>query len=417
MRAATATRQGLTDRRLPVFVIGVLGAVLVALLAFAALLRPAQGDLVAMSAFLGATALVSLLVGVAVHRLGWMRRSLRLSWTLMAGYLVAAALTFANVLITARLMFINQHDLLLAAVLLGFAAIVAVSLGYLLSSSVASSIARLNRAVGRVADGDLDVEVGEDGPREVGALARSFNQMAGRLRAAERERAELEAARRELLTAVGHDLRTPLASIRVILEALSDGVVDDAETVERYLRTARGELAVLSALVDDLFMLAQLDSGVVELEIQDNSLTDLISDTLESFSVRAERQHVTLRGEPCAAGGAVAFDARYVGRALANLVENALRYTPPGGEVVLRTNVVPDGLCLEVSDTGPGIDKADLPRVFDRFYRGEASRSRRTGGSGLGLAIVKSVAEAHGGRVGVQAAPGRGTTFSLVLPV
>ena len=125
---------------------------------------------------------------------------------------------------------------------------------------------------------------------------------------------------------------------------------------------------------------------------------------------------MTLRGEPCQTSDTAAFDARYVGRALANLVENALRYTPPGGEVVLRTEGVPGGLSVEVSDTGPGIDEADLPRVFERFYRGESSRNRATGGSGVGLAIVKGVVEAHGGSVGVEARPGRGATFSFILP-
>ena len=145
-------------------------------------------------------------------------------------------------------------------------------------------------------------------------------------------------------------------------------------------------------------------------------MTDLISDILESFALRAEQQKVTLRGEPCRSADTADFDARYVERALANLVENALRFTPPGGEVVLQTGAVPGGLRVKVSDTGPGIAEADVPRVFDRFYRGEASRSRATGGSGLGLAIVKGVVEAHGGSVGVETVPGRGTTFSFVLP-
>jgi signal transduction histidine kinase len=416
--SASPSRQSDKARHRPlaVFVAGTVAAIIVALLVFALLMRPPQQDFVAMSAFLGITALVSLGVGVAAARLGWMRRSPRLVWTLMGGYLLAAVLTFLNVLFSARLMFLNRHDLLLASVLLVFAGIIAASLGYLLSGGVVDAVTRLNRAAGEVAAGDVDVQVPVDGSDEVAALAASFNEMTRRLRKAEAERSEAEAARRDLLTAVGHDLRTPLASVRVILEALSDGVVDDPGTVARYLRTARGELDALSLLVDDLFMLAQLDAGGFEMERQPNSLNDLISDTLESFSVRAEQQHVTLRGEPSQSSGTAAFDARYVGRALANLLENALRYTPPGGEVVLRTGGVPGGLSVEVSDTGPGIAAADLPRVFERFYRGEGSRNRATGGSGLGLAIVKGVVEAHGGSVGVEAPPGRGTTFSFVLP-
>ena len=417
MNTVASTQRESSPRRLGVFVAGTLASIAVALLVFLLLMRPPQSDFVAMSAFLTVTALVSVSAGVAAYRLGWMRhRSPKLVWILMGGYLLAAALTFVNVLVTARLMFVNRHDLLLSGVLLVFAAVIAASLGYLLSSAVASSVSRLNKAVGRVAGGDLDIEVVAEGPQELVTLARSFNLMTLRLREVEKERAAIETARRDLLTAVGHDLRTPLASIQVIVEALSDGVVDDAQTATRYLRTAQGELNKLSRLVDDLFMIAQLDAGGVELDLQPNSMTDLVSDTLESFSVRAERQRVTLRGEPCPAADVVPFDARYVGRALANLVDNALRYTPPGGEVVLRTVVVPGGLCVEVRDGGPGIAPEDVAKVFERFYRGEGSRNRATGGSGLGLAIVKRVAEAHGGRVGVETVPGGGKAFSFVLP-
>ena len=402
--------------RLVVFVAGTLVAVAAGLLVFSLVMRPPQNDFVAMAGFLGITASISIGVGIAASRLGWMRRSPKLAWTLMAGYLLAGVLTFLNVLVTARLMFLSRHDLLLATVLLVFAAIIAGSLGYLLSGSVAAAIARLNRGAREVAGGNLDVDVPVEGSDEVADLAVSFNEMTRRLREAERSRLEVEAARRDLLAAIGHDLRTPLASVRVIVEALSDGVVDDPETVARYLRTAQGHLNALSHLVDDLFMLAHLDSGGVELERQPNSMTDLISDTLQSFSVRAEQQKVTLRGEPCASADIATFDARYVERALANLVENALCYTPPGGEVVLRSTCAPGGLSVGVSDTGLGIPDADLPRVFERFYRGDVSRSRATGGSGLGLAIVKGVVEAHGGSVSVETELGRGTTFSFVLP-
>jgi signal transduction histidine kinase len=204
--------------------------------------------------------------------------------------------------------------------------------------------------------------------------------------------------------------------VQVIMEALADGVVDDAATVQRYLSTARRDLATLSRLVDDLFVLAQFDSGGVQLDRRPNSLTDLVSDTLEAFSVRAEQRAVKLHGEALAGIPNLEFDATYVGRALANLVDNALRHTPPGGEVVLTTEAVHDGVEVRVRDTGPGIDEHDLAHVFERFYRGEASRSRTLGGAGLGLAIVKGVVEAHGGRVGVRVAPETGTIFSFVLP-
>ena len=313
-------------------------------------------------------------------------------------------------------MFLSRHDLLLSTVLLVFAAGVAVSIGYLVSSTVVAAVQMLNRGAEEVARGNLDVVVPEQGPEELAELARHFNEMTVRLAQAEADRAAFEQARRDLIMAVGHDLRTPIASVRVITEALADGMIDDPATVHRYLATARRDLDILSRLVDDLFMLAQLDSGGVRLDRQPNSLTDLVSDTLESFSVRAEQQQVKLHGEVPAAIPNLEFDASYVGRVLANLVDNALRYTPPGGEVVLTTAAVDDGVEVQVRDTGPGIDAHELPHVFERFYRGEASRSRAHGGGGLGLAIVKGIVEAHGGTVGVSAVPEAGTTFSFVLP-
>ena len=415
--AALRRGSGASPRRnLLVFAAGTVLAVVAGLIAFSLALRPPGNEFAAMAVFLGITAAISLAAGVLAYRLGWMRRSPRLARTLMAGYLLAGVLTFVNVLTTARLMFLNRHDLLLSAVLLVFAAGIAVSIGFLVSSTVVAAVRKLNQGAEEVARGNLDVVVPEEGPEEIAELARRFNEMTLRLKQAEAERAAIEQARRDLITAVGHDLRTPIASVRVIMEALADGVVEDPETVRRYLGTARRDLDVLSRLVDDLFVLAQLDAGGIRLDRRPNSLADLVSDTLESFSARAEQQRVKLHGEVLSGVPNLEFDAAYVGRVLANLVDNALRYTPAGGEVVLKTATVDDGVEVQVRDTGPGIDEADRPHVFDRFYRGEASRSRALGGGGLGLAIVKGIVEAHGGRVGVRVGPESGTTFSFVLP-
>ncbi len=283
-------------RRLVVFVAGVALAVGVALAAFSLLLRPANNDLATMTAYFTLTAAISVAAGYAAYRLGWMKRSPRLVWTLMAGYLLAQALMFVDVLVMARLTFHNRHDLLMSTVLLLFASVIAVSLGYLFSSTVAEAVRKVNHAAGDVARGKLDVVVAEDGPDEIAELARSFNQMTAHLREADHQRSECERGRRDLITAVGHDLRTPLASVKVIVEALADGVVDDPATVNRYLLTAQRDLGTLSELVDDLFMLAQLDSEGLQLDCRSNSLRDLLSDALESFTPRAEAQHVRLAG-------------------------------------------------------------------------------------------------------------------------
>ena len=355
-RAAGASNtERASKRRFAVLVAGVALAVGVGLGVFSLLLRPPSNDLATMTAYFTLTAAISVAAGYAAYRLGWMRRSPRLVWTLTAGYLLAQALMFVDVLVTARLTFLNRHDLLMSTVLLAFASIIAVSLGYLFSSSVAEAIRKVNRAAGDVARGKLDVVIAEEGPDEIAELARSFNQMTARLREADRERSEFERGRRDLITAVGHDLRTPLASVKVIVDAFADGVVDDPATMDRYLLTAQRDLGTLSELVDDLFMLGQLDSGGLQLDCRANSLRDLLSDALESFTPRAEAQRVRLRGEYCVERDGAVFDAKYIARALANLVDNALRHTPSGGEVVLCTERGDEGIVVQVSDTGEGI--------------------------------------------------------------
>jgi signal transduction histidine kinase len=162
--------------------------------------------------------------------------------------------------------------------------------------------------------------------------------------------------------------------------------------------------------------MAQLDTGGIPLEQQPNSLVDLISDTLESFSAQAAQRNIHLHGEAAEGIDPVNMDTPKIGRALGNLLSNALRHTPPGGTVSVRAFLERDSVNIIVSDTGEGISTEDLPYIFDQFYRGEKSRSRATGGSGLGLAIAKRIVEAHGGQITVASSPGQGTTISLILP-
>jgi signal transduction histidine kinase len=314
-------------------------------------------------------------------------------------------------------MFASQHDLLLATVLLLFAGGIAMSLGYFLSTALTDNIVTLNRAAEQIARGNLRVQVPVTGRNEMAELARTFNEMASQLEAAARKQRELDTLRRDLVAWVGHDLRTPLTSIRVILEALADGVVEDPVTVQRYLETAQRHIRALSALIDDLFEMAQLDAGGLPLERHPNSISDLISDTLESFSALAARQGVKLEGSVPPGIDPVCMDAQKIGRVLANLVGNALRHTPAGGVVQMRASVEAEGVRVEVRDSGEGISPQDLPHIFEQFYRGEKSRSRDTGGSGLGLAIAKGIVEAHGGRIGVESTPGQGACFFFNLPL
>ncbi len=383
---------------------------------FFLLMRPPMRDVGLVALFLTVTAAISIAAGYGAYRLGWVHRSPHISWTLLGGYALASLLTFLNVWITARLMFVSEHDLLLATVLLLFAGGIAMSVGYFLSLALIDRIVILDRVAKKVAQGDLGVRVPVIGNDEMASLARTFNEMAARLQAADERQRELDRLRRNLIAWAGHDLRTPLASIHAIVEALADGVVDDPETVDRYLGTASREIDSLSRLIDDLFELAQLEAGGLRLELRPNSLSDLLSDTLESFSELAVQQGITLGGRADSDVDPVMMDARQIGRVLSNLLGNALRHTPSGGAVYAQATRTAEGVQVEVRDTGEGIDAADLPYVFEHFYRGDKSRSRATGGAGLGLAIAKGIVEAHDGWIGLESPPGGGTRFFFTLP-
>jgi signal transduction histidine kinase len=397
------------------FVLGVLLILVISLVAFSLIMRPPLNEIGLMAQFLTITAIISGLVGYGSYRLGWMERSPTIRWTLLGGYALASILTFFNVWLTARLMFASPHDLLLAMVLLIFATGMAMALGYFLSSTVTNRIRTIDDAAQAIAKGDLDVRIPVTGQDEMAGLARTFNQMAAQLQETERKQQELENLRRDLVAWAGHDLQTPLASVRAIIEALADGVVDDPESVHRYLRTAQKNIQSLSALIDDLFQMSQLDAGGLPLDCADNSLSDLISDTLESFSELANQQGVHLEGSVSEGVDPVYMDAQRIGRVLNNLVSNALYHTPEGGSVEVLASPLPEAVMVEVIDGGAGIPPEDLPSVFDRFYRGEKSRNRTTGGAGLGLAIAKGIVEAHGGQIGVESEPRR-TRFFFTLP-
>ena len=398
------------------FVIGILVIFLISLGVFKMVMAPPGEELRLMALFLGITASVSALAGYLAYRFGWLTLSPTLRWSLLGGYALSSLLTFFNVWFSAQLMFASSHDLLLAIVLLVFASGMAMVLGYFLSSTITDRVNQLKGAAEKLAQGDLKTRVEVRGNDEVSMLADTFNKMAEQLETVNARQRELEQMRADLIAWVGHDLQTPLASVRAILEALEDGVVNEPQTVKRYLNTAQRDVQSLSALIDDLFQMAQLNAGGLPLDRANSSLADLVSDTLESFTELAARGQVKLEGSVDINVDPVNMDTQRIGRVLNNLVGNAIRHTPGQGEVKVRVQRSSRGAEVSVSDTGEGIRGEDLPHIFESFYRGEKSRSRNTGGSGLGLAISRGIVQAHGGELTVESEPGRGSTFKFYLP-
>jgi len=406
--------------------VGILAASTLTVALVVAVMRPPLNDLMFLAVLFALTGSASALIGFVSHQLGWWRRFRSLAQTLTLGYVIAAGLTLLNVWLTARMMFINDHDLTLATLLLVFAGGISISFGYFVSASIAHTLHAMAQAAGRVAEGDFTTRVDVPGHDEVAQLAQAFNAMAARLERADADQRALEGARRDLVAWASHDLRTPLASLRAMLDALADGVVSDPAGVAHYLQLSQTEIGRMSALIDDLFELAQMDAGSLVLQAEAGALSDLISDTLEAFAARAQARQVTLTGAVSPQVDPVWMAPEKVSRVLRNLVENALKHTPPGGRIELRAEAAPREVLVTVRDTGAGIPTADLPRVFEPFYRGDLARTREgagspahgalSGGAGLGLAIARGLVEAHGGRIWAESAPGQGTALNFTLP-
>lgn len=225
----------------------------------------------------------------------------------------------------------------------------------------------------------------------------------------------MEEERRDLFVSVSHDLRTPLSSIRAMIEAINDGVVHEPDAVNRYLHLVQRETEHLGHLIDDLFELARIESGNVDLQVSTVPLAELVTETVDSMRVHAQDRGINLYLKCDENLQPLTLDGPRMQRVLVNLIDNALRHTPAGGEV--RVDLAQHGgrIELAVTDTGEGIAPDDQRRVFDRFYRAEKSRSRDTGGAGLGLAIARGLVEAQGGNIDVDSEPGKGARFVVRL--
>ena len=322
--------------------------------------------------------------------------------------LVSVVGTISGVLLASRQMFLSRHDLDVLVVV----SIAAATVGVLAALNLGD---RVGRATANLAEAARRIGVGEGGgvelsraavPEEFAALGRELADMEGRLQAS-------EGARRELVAWVSHDLRTPLAGIRVIVEALEDGVVDDPETVQRYYRTVREHVDRVASLVDDLFELSRLQTGALRLVREPVPLADLVSDALAGASVGAAAKRVELSGDVDTPGAVVAVSARELGRVLQNLLHNAVRHTPEGGSVHVAATVVAGDVTIVVQDDGGGINPADLGRIFEVGYTADTART--AGGTGLGLAIARGFVEAHGGHLSASNERG-GACFRVVLP-
>jgi signal transduction histidine kinase len=344
-------------------------------------------------------AAASLAIGIAVAYALRAAPTVRLQLAGLA--LVSVCVPLGAVLASGWVMFHMGADRKVLAVAAG-SATAAVAAGLLLSRWISQSIRRVGDASARLADGDLSARAPTGGANEIAGLAASFNTMASSIE-------QLFDARRELVAWASHDLRTPLASMQAMIEAIEDGLA----TAEDYLPTLRDQVRTLTVLVDDLFELARIDAGALTLELQRLPVSGLVDSAVRLLKPEAAARKVELiahsDGETTAP---VAPDK--IERVLFNLVTNALRHTPSDGSVAVNVARRENEVLVSVEDTGSGLEPEAVSRMFERFWR--ADRARSQAGMGLGLAIARGLVEAHGGRIWAENRDSGGARVSFTLP-
>ncbi|AQU03334.1 two-component sensor histidine kinase [Dehalococcoides mccartyi] len=292
----------------------------------------------------------------------------------------------------------------------GLAGLAALGLGLLLASQIIRPLKALSRSARRIAGGELSQRVKVDSRDELGELAESFNHMAQSLEANEQ-------SRQRLLADIAHELRTPLTVIEGTVDGILDGVF---EADAQHLTTIKEESATLTRLIKDLRDISLAESGKLKLEMTQVDIADIIRRQAKQASILAKDKSIALLSDIPSNLSTVTGDATRLNQITANLLSNALRHTPAGGQISLSLKNMlyrdKPGIMVSVTDNGEGIPPADLPHIFDRFYRVNTSRARSEGGSGLGLSIVKEMAEAHGGYVWAESSLGKGSTFNYWLP-
>ncbi|MEP6987766.1 MAG: HAMP domain-containing sensor histidine kinase, partial [Chloroflexota bacterium] len=400
-------------------VIAVLVAFLLAMMVVVPTLNPPMQDIQNLFLYMVSSGLVTVGVTYLLYQQRMLQRFLSLRTALFAIIVLTVVLVFINVWITARLMFIKEHDLVLTTGLLIFAGIIAAVSTFFIARTIRDRIFELSKGVQALARSDWKVRLPVVGNDDLAQLAAMFNQVAADLEKVDEQKRQLEQTRRDLIAWASHDLRTPLSAIRAMNEAMMDGVVNDPETVKRYQQNMQNEITHMGHLINDLFDLAQLDTGHIPLTRQKTSMRDLVSDTLSNMNARAKACSVKLSAEVDPAIDMMYIAPDKVQRILYNLIDNALEYTPSGGEVTLNVRKQNHQAEISVHNSGSYIPEADLPNVFKSFYRGEQSRAQTSDGrrgTGLGLAIVRGFVEAHGGTIQVESLPEKGTTFVFTLP-
>ena len=333
---------------------------------------------------------------------------------LTAGVAVTVVLLVLGVGAVALLMFLSAHDALTMGVLLVFAGGLAAYVVRVLSRGVMDDIHAVRDGLRAVGEGRRDPSIRTGARDELAELAESANRMTAQLADREAERDMAEGARRQLVAAVSHDLRTPLTSLRLLADAIEDDLVD-RDTRRRYLEQMSVHIHSLSNLIDDLFELSRLEAGDISWSMQQVKLDELVGETVEAMQAQAGARRVAVEAHVPSGLAPARANPEKLQRVLFNLIQNAIRHTPADGSVTVEAEAGRGTVEVEVSDTGAGLAPEERDRAFDPFFRGGAGQARTGEGTGLGLTICRAIVEAHGGRIWFAESP-RGTRVRFSLP-
>jgi len=287
---------------------------------------------------------------------------------------------------------------------------VAVILSLVISRRIVNPTRKIIDATKEIAAGDYSKRVEIYSSDEIGELGIALNRMAESLE-------KIETMRRELVSNVSHELATPLTNISGYLEALNDKVIKGEEPTRKTLELLREETQRLTSMVTDLRELSAIESSTSKLNLESVNLNELMYKITYEFKPRFRKKGIIFSAKTPSDLPEVKADKNRLVQIIVNLLNNAISYTQDGGKVEISAKPVNGYIEVEISDTGIGIPEKDIPHIFERFYRGDKSRSRETGGTGIGLAIVKELVQAHGGEISVKSDEGRGATFSFTMPI
>ena len=336
-------------------------------------------------------------------RIGGLRRQ----FALLAG--VAAAQLAIAVAVFVELMFVSGHDAYFTVLVAGYTGALGLWAGRLLGRRALADVDAVRTTLEAVGQGRRDVQTNLAGHDELARLGADVDAMVAKLAAEER-------ARRGLIASVSHDLRTPLTLLRLLVDAIDDDVITDPAMRREYLERVSTNLHALSALIEDLFELSRLEAGDIRWSMERVLLDELVQETIDAMRPQAEAEAVAMRVELAPRLAAAQANPEQIQRVLFNLIQNAIRHTPPDGSVVVRAAPASAGAIeIEVADSGPGIARDERDRVFEPFFQGGDRAARSDGGAGLGLAISRAIVEAHGGRIWLADAE-RGTCVRFRLP-